>query len=227
MNLEQLRQRLTDSLKRQPRLNGRDEFIRSAVLVLLWDHADGIRLILQKRHPDIRQGDEICFPGGHVDPDRDANAVETALRETEEEMGISRKYIRILGQLDYVIAPTGNLVDATVGLVTLPAGVELRPNPMEVTRVLTPELVWFREHGPEIYHIQLQASPEIQTRSGEKRTLFPAAELGLPERYHGTWPGARIPILVYRYDGEVIWGMTARMIRDLVSRVYGSAEADV
>jgi len=222
MNSRQIETRLKSSLARCPRLNGRDEFIRSAVLVLLQDDGETLRLILQKRHPDIRQGDEICFPGGRIDPDRDPSPEETALRETEEEMGISRTHVRVLGQLDYVIAPTGNLVDAMVGLVELPAGETFHPNADEVSRVLTPELSWFYENPPEIYHVQLHASPVIPGRDGTPRVLFPARELGLPERYHDTWNGARIPVLVYRVDGEVIWGMTARMIRDLVDRIYGA-----
>lgn len=232
MKLEQLEKQLAHSLQRSPRLNGRDEFIRSVVMVLLQPSGEDFRLILQKRHPDIRQGDEICFPGGRIDKVLDHSLEETALRETEEEMGISRRHIRVLGQLDYVIAPTGNLVDAWVGIVDLPPEMPLRPNPAEVTAVLTPGLDWFRDNPPEIYHVQLQASSVISNADGTHRVLFPAVELGLPDRYHGTWRGARVPVLVYRLDGEVVWGMTARIIHDLVKRVYGvsgsgSTEPDV
>lgn len=216
--LEDLKRRLPE----RPKLNGRDEYIRSAVMALMVK-LDGVyHLALQKRHPDIRQGHEISFPGGRISSTLDRYATDTAVRETEEEMGIDSGCIEILGPLDFVIAPTGNLVQVVLGLAHVKSVEMFRPNPDEVTRLLFPPLTWFRDHRPETYHLQLRAFPEVERPDGSLEVLFPTRELGLPDRYHEVWDGARMPVIVYRYDGETIWGITARIIRDLVERAFGS-----
>ncbi len=211
---------LKDKLKRCPALNGREEFIRSAVLALLARLDGEYHLIFQKRNPNIRQGDEISFPGGRISKKRDSDVEATALRETEEEMGISRERISLLGNLDFIIAPTGNLVDVVVGLADVCSLSEFEPNADEVSRIFSVPISWFRDNPPETYSLQLQAVPEIRHRNGEKEILFPAKELGLPSRYHGIWTGGRLPVFVYKRDGEVIWGITARIVRDLIRRIF-------
>jgi peroxisomal coenzyme A diphosphatase NUDT7 len=212
--------RLNEKLKRCPALNGRNAFIRSAVLALLVKLDGEYHLVFQKRNPNIRQGDEICFPGGRISKKRDNDVLGTALRETEEEMGISREIISIFGNLDFVIAPTGNLVDVVVGVADVRSLDEFEPNSEEVSRIFSVPLSWFRNNPPEVFSLQLQAVPEIIHRNGEKEVLFPAKELGLPPRYHGTWKGGRLPVFVYRWDGEVIWGITARIVQDLINRLF-------
>ncbi|PJB78134.1 MAG: CoA pyrophosphatase [Acidobacteria bacterium CG_4_9_14_3_um_filter_49_7] len=211
---------LKEKLRRCPVLNGRDAFIRSAVLALLVKLDGEYHLVFQKRNPNIRQGDEISFPGGRISKKRDNDVLGTALRETEEEMGISRGKISILGNLDFVIAPTGNLVDVVVGVADVRSLAEFEPNSDEVSRIFSVPLSWFRDNPPEVFSLQLQAVPELIHRNGEKEVLFPAKELGLPPRYHGTWKGGRLPVFVYRWDGEVIWGITARIINDLITRLF-------
>ncbi|NOZ12975.1 MAG: CoA pyrophosphatase [Acidobacteria bacterium] len=211
---------LKEKLKRNPGLNGRDAFIRSAVLALLAEFDGEFHLVFQKRNPNIRQGDEISFPGGRISKRRDSDVVETALRETEEEMGISRERISVLGRLDYVIAPTGNLVDVVAGFADVASLSDFRPNADEVSRIFSVPLTCFRDNPPEIYFLQLQAAPELIHENGEREVLFPAKALGLPPRYHRTWPGARLPVFVYRFEGEVIWGITARIVFDLTTRLF-------
>jgi len=222
MMTDPMLQRLTASLRRCPKLNGREEFIRSAVLALLMRREGSWHMVLQRRHPSIRQGDEICFPGGRIDAGEEGDPVATALRETREEMGIGADRIRVLGLLDYVIAPTGNLVMPVVGSFDGCSLDDFTPNPREVTRIFTVPLDWFREHEPEVYHVQLRAYPEVTGSDGKRKVLFPTRTLGLPERYHRPWNGGRMRVFVYRYDGEVIWGMTARIIMDLMRRVDGT-----
>ena len=216
---QELLKKLKEKLKRCPALNGREAFIRSAVLALLVNLDGEYHLVFQKRNPDIRQGDEISFPGGRISKKRDNDVLGTALRETEEEMGISRERISVLGNLDFVIAPTGNLVDV-VGLADVRSLSQFKPNSDEVSRIFSVPLLWFRDNPPEVFSLQLQAVPEIIHRNGEKEVLFPAKELGLPPRYHGTWTGGRLPVFVYRWDGEVIWGITARIVLDLITRLF-------
>jgi 8-oxo-dGTP pyrophosphatase MutT (NUDIX family) len=75
---------------------------------------------------------QVSFPGGRVDPgDRDAEAA--ALRETEEEIGLPRRHVRLVGQLDTYVTRTGFEVTPMVGLVAPPFPIE--PDSFEVAEV--------------------------------------------------------------------------------------------
>ncbi|KZN65495.1 hypothetical protein N473_12345 [Pseudoalteromonas luteoviolacea CPMOR-1] len=73
--------------------------VESAVLVPLIDIDNGAHILLCKRHAKLRSHpSQICFPGGKVEHG-DHSAVDTALRETFEEISLSRSHISALGQL--------------------------------------------------------------------------------------------------------------------------------
>ena len=63
--------------------------------------------------------DKISFPGGRVD-DSDRNVQHTALRETEEEVGLNPALITIIGELDQYIVGTGYLVSPIIGVIEPP-----------------------------------------------------------------------------------------------------------
>jgi len=106
---------------------------QAAVLVPLVERAHGLTVLLTRRtdHLYVHAG-QICFPGGGVDPG-DADAAAAALRETEEEIGLPRDYIRLIGRLDTYVTRTGFEVEPKVGLVTPPF--PLAPDSFEVAEV--------------------------------------------------------------------------------------------
>jgi 8-oxo-dGTP pyrophosphatase MutT (NUDIX family) len=88
----------------------------SAVLILLIDNSDAYSLILTERTRNMKHhSGEISFPGGRHDPKTDKDMIDTALRECEEEIGIERSKIEILGQLDDVPTMTGYVITPVVG----------------------------------------------------------------------------------------------------------------
>jgi len=54
---------------------------------------------------------------------------------------------------------------------------------------------------------------------GKKLIIFPAKELKLPELYHEGWKGKKRRITLFRYEDEVIWGITAAILEELKRRV--------
>ncbi|MGE6109001.1 CoA pyrophosphatase [Aeromonas sobria] len=71
----------------------------AAVLMPLVERADGLHLLLTERSRHLRHhAGEISFPGGRQDPE-DESLYRTALRETEEEIGVPASQIRLLGHL--------------------------------------------------------------------------------------------------------------------------------
>lgn len=107
--------------------------VSAAVLVPIVTHPEGLSVLftLRTAHLSAHAG-QVSFPGGRVEPeDPDENA--TALRETEEEIGLARGRIRMIGRLDTYVTRTGFRIHPLVGLVTPP--LDLVPDPQEVADV--------------------------------------------------------------------------------------------
>jgi 8-oxo-dGTP pyrophosphatase MutT (NUDIX family) len=90
----------------------------AAVLVPLIDRSDGMTVLLTQRtaHLSAHAG-QISFPGGRIE-EQDTDAVAAALRETEEEVGLPRELVSVIGQLDTYITGTGFEITPIVGIVT-------------------------------------------------------------------------------------------------------------
>ncbi len=90
----------------------------AAVLVPLVAHADGINVLFTQRTDHLKHHPgQVSFPGGRSEP-QDQGPIATALRETEEEIGLGAGYIDPLGLLDDYETVTGFLVTPVVSLVT-------------------------------------------------------------------------------------------------------------
>ena len=110
------------------------DLMPAAVLILLYAKNGSFHVLLNKRSElvEYHKG-EISFPGGARDPE-DRDFVDTALRETEEEMGVRRGDITILGQLDDIITRTNFGVRVYVG--TIPYPYPFNPSADEIAEVL-------------------------------------------------------------------------------------------
>ncbi len=106
---------------------------RAAVLVPLIEREDGLSVLLTERSATLKDhAGQISFPGGRQDPE-DVDAVATALRETDEEVGLPAGLIRVIGRLDTYITGTGYSVTPIVGLIRPPFPIEA--DPVEVADV--------------------------------------------------------------------------------------------
>jgi 8-oxo-dGTP pyrophosphatase MutT (NUDIX family) len=111
------------------------------VLVPLVDRSEGMGVLLTLRDAGLpHHAGQISFPGGRIEAG-DASAAETALRETEEEIGLSRTSVEIIGRLDDYITGTGFLVAPIVGVIRPPYA--LKPDPAEVAGVFEVPLAFF------------------------------------------------------------------------------------
>jgi 8-oxo-dGTP pyrophosphatase MutT (NUDIX family) len=107
------------------------ELRAASVLVPLVDRAEGFSVLLTRRTAHLsRHAGQIAFPGGQVD-EGDADEVATALRETEEEIGLSRGHIEPIGRLDRYITRTGFTVTPVVALVEPPFTLTIDPNEVD------------------------------------------------------------------------------------------------
>ena len=107
---------------------------RSAVLVLLADGPDGAEVLLTRRSMQMRNHKgEISFPGGRCDPGE--TAVETALREAHEEVGLDPHRPRLVGELEHLSTIVSRSYIVPV-VATIDERLDLRPRTMEADRVM-------------------------------------------------------------------------------------------
>ncbi|NOL48874.1 CoA pyrophosphatase [Pelistega europaea] len=101
--------------KRQ--LHQQTPYIPAATLMPLVETKQGMQMILTRRASHLKKhSGQISFPGGRVD-ETDSSIVDTALRETLEEIGLTSKDIDIIGVLPDFFTGTGFLMSPVVGLV--------------------------------------------------------------------------------------------------------------
>ncbi|WP_313593056.1 NUDIX hydrolase [Agrobacterium cavarae] len=105
----------------------------AAVLVPVIDDGDEARVIFTQRTKTLRNhSGQISFPGGGIDA-QDRSPEEAALRETEEEIGVSRRFIETVGRMPDYISGTGFRIKPVMAVVR--PGFTLTPNPAEVDEV--------------------------------------------------------------------------------------------
>jgi 8-oxo-dGTP pyrophosphatase MutT (NUDIX family) len=117
----------------------------AAVMVGLVNRAEGVQVLLTQRTAHLSDhAGQISFPGGRVEV-TDAHREDTALRETEEEIGLTRDHVQVLGRLpDYEI-PSGFRITPIVGWIEPPF--ELKLDPFEVSAVFEAPLAHFLERS--------------------------------------------------------------------------------
>ncbi len=94
-------------------------FARTAVLVPIIERSGVISLAFMERSEEApTHSGHISFPGGHCKPGE--QAAETALRESEEELGIPARSVQVLGELDDVATPLGFVITPVVGWLAAP-----------------------------------------------------------------------------------------------------------
>jgi 8-oxo-dGTP pyrophosphatase MutT (NUDIX family) len=116
-----------------------DEQVPAAVLVPLYAYEGELRVVLTRRRADLRRhAGEISFPGGRRDPE-DETLKDTALREAEEEIGLARADVTLVGVLERTSTfVTNYAIHPFVGL--LDGQRTWRPSAREVDAVLEPSL---------------------------------------------------------------------------------------
>ena len=184
-------------------------FRYSSVLMPLFETENGYEFLFCKRSMALRhQPGDICFPGGRREGEE--TPLETALRETREEIGISEENIEILGETDFVITTYGAVITPFVALIKEMSPSDIKFNPDEVEETFTVPVSFFMETEPEQHFVSIKFDiPED----------FPFEHIVGGKNY--PWSKGKQPELFYFYNGNVIWGFTARIVKNFCSIIKG------
>ena len=158
----------------------------------------GPSVLFQIRSKKLKsQPGEICFPGGAIEPGESPR--QAVVRECSEELLLPPDHIKVLGQGDILITPTGRII--------YPFVVRLEDyrntySTDEMEDVFSVPLEWLLKQKPDFY-IQ-----EVETKVGED---FPFDKIQGGEDY--PWQRGKNRIYFYEYKGKIIWGLTARLLK--------------
>jgi 8-oxo-dGTP pyrophosphatase MutT (NUDIX family) len=111
-------------------------------------------LFTERTHRVLEHKGQVAFPGGRADPG-DASRIETALREAEEEIGLARQDVTVLGTLDELLTVTQYRVTPVVG--TFPWPYSFTPSPEEIEVVFHAPVKWLAD--PANREVQLREPP--------------------------------------------------------------------
>jgi 8-oxo-dGTP pyrophosphatase MutT (NUDIX family) len=121
----------------------RTEPTPASVLIPLVLRDAGLSMLLTQRTAHLTDhAGQISFPGGRAE-EEDANAIDTALRETEEEIGLDRSHVEVIGTLPDYFTGTGYRVTPVVALVTPPF--ELNADDNEVAEIFEVPLAFLMD----------------------------------------------------------------------------------
>jgi 8-oxo-dGTP pyrophosphatase MutT (NUDIX family) len=110
------------------------DLVAAGVLVPLFLQEDEVQVLFTQRTLLVKDHrGQVAFPGGVRDPG-DPHLLATALRETQEEIGLASEAVEVLGMLIPVNTLTGYYITPFVGIIPHPY--DFRPNPREVKRLL-------------------------------------------------------------------------------------------
>ena len=171
-----------------------------AILVPLAETGSGDALLLEVRSQLVKQPGEVCFPGGRAESGE--SAVEAAVRETCEELGIEPDAIEVISELPTLTMGDGREVYPVFARLHIEGIDGLRLSEDEVAEVFLLPVSWLRENPPAHYDLASTADGDL-----------PAKLLGYLSHYGEYRKTGQTDY--YEYKSYGIWGLTARIIRSL------------
>lgn len=152
-----------------------------SVLLPVVDVSGEQNVLFEVRSRGLRHhAGEISFPGGALEAGEDA--LEAAIRETSEELGINRDTVEITGSVQGTYALNGNYISCYTGRLHTGSFI---PSEAEVEELFDVPLSFLLEAKPKCHF--------LENHLGEKVKSY-----------------------IYEYDGRVIWGITARLLKNFL-----------
>lgn len=163
---------------------------QAGVMATLFPKNNEWHVVLIQRNPNDRDqhGGQISFPGGKAEPE-DGTMLKTALRETEEEVGIAQDKVKVLGSLSQLYIPVSNF--------------QVHP------------FVGYLDHQPDYIIQEAEVSKVIETPLSHFHD--PATKNITDIRINQHLSLKNVPY--YDVEGKILWGATAMMMSELITLI--------
>jgi len=168
---EQIREILRH--RKKERITGENLKASAVLIPIFYDQGNYNVLFTERSDAVVFHKGQVCFPGGTREPS-DSSLLQTALRESEEEIGLEVKDIEVLGELD------------------------------DITTIVTDYVI-----SPFVAFIPPPRS--LKTNGREVKGAF-----SVPLTFLMNEANFKQDSYAYEYEGHIIWGATARILRQLV-----------
>ena len=167
----------------------------AAILIPIVRGKDEPALLMEVRSLNVWQPGEICFPGGHIEAGE--TCVDTALRETYEELGIRPSSVNVLQRMEPEWHKEKMFVYPVLAEIDTFEPERLLLREEEVSEVFTMPIAWLLSHEPAVYDI---SDPE-----SEKLPV-------ILRKYLRNYKRGNDTTFYWAYEQYGIWGLTARLL---------------
>lgn len=156
-----------------------------------------------RSHKLDKQPNEVCFPGGKIE--QEETRLQAAVRESCEELLIKEESVEVLGEIDTLVTPFNTVIYPFTARIDDYADTF---SPDEVQEVFAVPLNFLMNSTPLISILDVKMTP------GDD---FPFEKIQYGRDY--PWANGKYPVYIYEYQGRVIWGITARILRNFIEIV--------
>ena len=167
----------------------------AAILIPIVRGKDEPALLMEVRSLNVLQSGEVCFPGGHIEAGE--NCIDTALRETYEELGIRPSSVNVLQRMEPEWHKEKMFVYPVLAEIDTFEPERLLLREEEVSEVFTMPIAWLLSHEPAVYDI---SDPE-----SEKLPV-------ILRKYLRNYKRGNDTTFYWAYEQYGIWGLTARLL---------------
>jgi len=183
----------------------------SSVLLPLILRDNCWHLLFERRSMNLKtQPGEICFPGGSLEDIEDSK--DAAIRETCEELGISKHQIELVGQMDSIMTSFDMIIHCYVGILTC-AFDSIIYSKDEVDSIFTVPIDYFINNPPKTYNIRSKFDLDED---------FPFHNIPNGKDYN--FKSTSYAVVFYDYSAYTIWGLTARMTQQFIEMIRDESD---
>jgi len=188
-----------------PYINGWQKYKRASVTIPIVMVDEKPHILFEIRSKNLStQPSEVCFPGGKMDEDE--SPLDTAIRETCEELGVNNGDFSVISPLDLLVSPFNIIIHPF--LIHLYDIDKININTSEVEKTFLVPLDYLLSKEPELYINKVNITPHDS---------FPYDII--PSKHNYTFATGSYETYFYTYKDYIIWGITAKILFNFLSIV--------
>ena len=185
----------------QPKISDYKEYKEFSVLIPIVIYKGQQCILFQVRSENLlKQPNEICLPGGKIESGE--IPIQAALRETCEELLIKEENLEVLGEIDTLVTPFNSIIYPFAAYLHDYQGTFSK---FEVQEIFYIPMYILKRNAPKCSYLDVNITPHED---------FPFEKVQYGREY--PWAKGTYPVYFYEYEGKVIWGITARIIKNFI-----------